>query len=339
MPDWFSVSWFSYATLREFEWAESLFLYLLPGIPVLFGLRWLFHNRSRQRLAVAFLARDLRTGWVEYLRYLPALLTIAAMLLLLLALARPQRVSQRIERTSEGIDIVLTLDVSESMLETDLAPTRLEAAKRVARAFVRGRPEDRMGLVVFAGDAFSLCPLTTDHELVQQSIGEINGALIRTAGTAIGSALGVSINRLRESKAKSKVIVLLSDGDNTAGSLDPVTAAQLAQAFNIRLYTIAVGQGPPGGASVGRVTGTAPIDEGILSQLAQIGAGQFFRATDTRALETIFARIDRLERAAIRTSRYREVQDFYFVYLNWAILLLLSAFLIKTTFIGNVLED
>ncbi len=337
--DWFTVSWFSYATLREFEWGESLFLYLLPGIPVLFGLRWLFHNRSRQRLAVAFMARDLRPGWVEYLRYLPALLTSAAMVLLLLALARPQRVSQRVERTSEGIDIVLTLDVSESMLETDLIPHRLDAAKRVAKTFVEERPQDRIGLVVFAGDAFSLCPLTTDHELVQQSLTEINGGLIRTAGTAIGSALGVSINRLRESKAKGKVIVLLSDGDNTAGNLDPITAAQLTRAFNIRLYTIAVGQGPPGGAPVGGGSGMAPLDEGILTQLAQIGGGQSFRATDTRALEAIFARIDQLEKAEIRTSRYREVQDFYFVYLNWAILLLLAAFLIKTTFIGNVLED
>lgn len=337
--DWFSASWFSYATLRGFEWAEPLFLYLLPGIPLLFGLRWLFHNRSRQRLAVAFLARDLRTGWVEYLRYLPALLTVAAMGLLLLALARPQRVSQRVERTSEGIDIVLTLDVSESMLETDLAPTRLEAAKRVARTFVQGRPQDRIGLVVFAGDAFSICPLTTDHELVQQSLAEISGGLIRTAGTAIGSALGVSINRLRESMAKSKVVVLLSDGDNTAGSLDPVTAAQLAQAFNIRLYTIAVGQGSASSAPARSSADAAPLDEGILTQLAQIGAGQSFRATDTRALEAIFARIDRLEKAEIRSSRYREVQDFYFVYLNWSILLLLAAFLIKTTFIGNILED
>lgn len=339
MPDWFSASWFSYATLRGFEWAESLFLYLLPGIPALFILRWLFHNRSRQRLAVAFLARDLRTGWVEYLRYLPALFTSAALVLLLVALARPQRVNQRTARTSEGIDIVLTLDVSESMLETDLAPTRLEAAKRVARAFVQGRPQDRVGLVVFAGDAFSLCPLTTDHELVQQSIGEINGGLIRTTGTAIGSALGVSINRLREAKTKSKVIILLSDGDNTAGSLDPITAAELARAFNIRLYTIAVGQGTPRGAPVGGVADIAPLDEGILTQLAQIGAGQSFRAADTRALGAIFARINRLEKSRVRTSRYREVQDFYFVYLNWAILLLLTAFLIKTTFIGNVLED
>lgn len=252
------------------------------------------------------------------------------MALLLVALARPQRVSQRVKRSSEGIDIVLALDVSDSMLETDLRPNRLEAARSVARAFVRGRFQDRIGLVVFAGDAFSLCPLTTDYDLLNQSINEISSGLIRTAGTAIGSALGVSINRLRESRARSKIIVLLSDGENTAGSLDPVTAAELTEAYGIRLYTIAVGQGGTGGGAT---------DEGTLDRLATIANGQFFRASDTRALSAVFARIDQLEKAEIKQSRYREVNDFYQVYLHWAIVVLLLALLAKSTFVGNVLED
>ncbi len=333
--DWFSTSWFSYQTLQQFEWAQRYYLYFLPGIPVLFGLRWLFHSRSRQRLPVAFMARDVRSGWVEYLRYLPALLTVAGLTLLLVALARPQRVSQRVERTSEGIDIVLALDISDSMLETDLLPNRLEAAKRVARSFVRGRFQDRIGLVVFAGEAFSLCPLTTDYDLLDESIGEVSSQLIRTAGTAIGSALGVSINRLRESKAKSKVVVLLSDGENMAGNLDPVTAVELAHAYGIRVYTIAVGQLHGKAASPGDET----LDEGLLAKLAQIGDGQAFRATDARALGAVFTRIDRLEKAEVESSRYREVSDFYAVYLRWAIIALLLALVAKTTFVGNVLED
>jgi Ca-activated chloride channel family protein len=333
--NWLSATWFSYDTLRQLEWAQRYYLYLLPGIPVLFGLRWLFHSRSRQRLPVAFMARDVHSGWVETLRYLPALLTMAGMALVLVALARPQRVSQRVERSSEGIDIVLALDVSESMLDTDLSPSRLEAAKRVARSFIRGRFQDRIGLVVFAGNAFSLCPLTTDYELLNQSLDEVSSGLIRTAGTAIGSALGVSINRLRDSKAKSKVVVLLSDGENTAGSLDPVTAVQLARAYGIRVYTIAVGQRR---RTLTDSLGTAP-DEGALARLARIGQGQAFRATDSRALDDVFARINQLEKVEIKTSRYRDVTDVYPVYLRWAIVALLLALVSKTTFVGNVLED
>ena len=328
--NWYSLTWFSYPTLREFEWAQRYFLYLLPVVPLVFALRRLLAGRGRQRLPVAFMTRDVRSGWIESLRHLPALLTGAGMVLVLVALARPQRVSQRIERSSEGIDIVLAIDISDSMLEADLQPNRLEAAKRVARAFVRGRFQDRIGLVVFAGDAFSLCPLTTDYELLTQSIGEVNSGLIRTAGTAIGSALGVSTNRLRESKAKSKIIVMLSDGENTAGSLDPVTAAELAESYGIRLYTIAVGR---------EGSGETTTDEGTLRQLATVANGQFFRATDTRALSAVFTRIDRLEKVEIKQSKYREITDFYPVYLRWALVLLLLALLAKSTFLGNVLED
>lgn len=336
MWEWFSSSWFNYQTISQFAWGHPFFLYLIPGVPLLFLLRTWLHGRSRQQLRVAFLAREVRTGWVEYLRYLPALLAAVGVTLVLVALARPQRVSQQVERTSEGIDIILALDISESMLETDLPPNRLNAAKRVATAFVRGRFQDRIGVVVFAGDAFSLCPLTTDYELINQAIQGLDVSLIRTAGTAIGSALGVSINRLRESKASSKVIVLLSDGDNTAGNLDPVTAAQLAWAYGIRLYTVAVGKR---NRPVRDSLTTTAIDEEILNQLATIGQGQFFRATDARALSTIFSRIDRLEKAEIKTTRYREVRDEYQVYLRWALVFLLLAFLTRSTFIGNVLED
>ncbi|MCY7351511.1 MAG: VWA domain-containing protein [Cytophagaceae bacterium] len=336
MWEWLSTSWFNYETLRQFEWAHPWFLYLLPGVPLLFLLRAWLHGRSRQRLRVAFLAREVRTSWVEYLRYLPALLAMVGVALVLIALARPQRVSQQVERSSEGIDIVLALDISESMLETDVLPNRLDAAKRVAKSFVLGRFQDRIGVVVFAGDAFSLCPLTTDYELINQSITGLDASLIRTAGTAIGSALGLSINRLRESKAKSKVIILLSDGDNTAGNLDPVTAAQLARVYGIRVYTIAVGERT---RPVTDSLTTARVDEEILNQLATIGQGQFFRATDARTLGLIFSRINGLEKARVNTTRYREVRDFYNVYLRWAMVFLLLAFLTRSTFIGNVLED
>ncbi len=266
--------------------------------------------------------------------------------LLLFALARPQIVREQRDEQSEGIDIMLALDISSSMNETDLLPTRLSAARRVAQTFVNSRRNDRIGLVIFAGEAFSLCPLTTDYALVKQYLSDLNGQMIRTSGTAIGDALARCINRMRDrsisladttleqsDRKRSKIVILLSDGDNTAGNLDPVTAARLAKAFDIRLYTIAVGR-------AGRSTrGAATVDEGILKTIATIGNGSFFRATDTGRLRAVFAQISRLEKAPVRVRVYEDVQDYYRIYLSWGIVFLLGALLLKNTIFGNVLED
>jgi Ca-activated chloride channel homolog len=261
--------------------------------------------------------------------------------LILMALARPQIVRNITERDAEAIDIMLAVDVSESMLEKDLSPNRLTAAKTVAANFVKGRLQDRIGLVIFAGDAFTLCPITTDYELLYTFLDDISNRSINTAGTAIGSALAVSINRLRESKARSKVIVLLSDGENTAGNLDPITAAKLAQAFGIKVYAIVVGKTQ--GSSV-KTDSTAAIvqsmsDEGTLQKIAATTNGQFFRATNNATLSQIFVQIDQLEKVKIKTRSYQEVQDYYRIYLYWAIVLLLFALLLKVAFVANVLED
>ena len=269
--------------------------------------------------------------------------------LLLVALARPQIVREQRDEQSEGIDIMLAMDVSESMSETDLPPSRLAAARRVAQTFVNSRKNDRIGLVVFAGEAFSLCPLTTDYGLLKQYLSDLNDRMIRTSGTAIGDALARCINRMRDrpvspadttraeaeqwNDRKSKIIILLSDGDNTAGNLDPVTAARLAKAFNIKLYTIAVGR------PVASSSKAATVDEGILKTIATIGNGSFFRATDAGRLRGIFAQINRLEKAPVQVRIYEDVQDYYRVYLYWGIAFLLITLLLKNTIFGNVLED
>jgi Ca-activated chloride channel family protein len=226
---------------------------------------------------------------------------------------------------------------------TDIKPSRLEAAKEVALNFINGRVQDRIGLVVFAGDAYSLAPLTTDYQLLRESLKSIDLHMIANDGTAIGSALAVAVNRMRDSDAKSKVVILISDGENTAGSLDPVMAARLAYAFNIKLYTIGIGkdgQVPVSVDSTGKTMYVeTELDESSLREIAQTGEGRFFRAGSKDALQEVFRNINKLEKTEVTEKRFRDTRDYYQVYLKWALLLLLTWLLLKNTFITNVLED
>ncbi|SDM07714.1 VWA domain-containing protein [Siphonobacter aquaeclarae] len=335
MEDWLSLKWFSFSTLSGYQWAVPYYLYAIPAVPLLFFLRRAFHGKARQKLNVAFLAKEAASGWIRYLRHIPGVFMFIGMLLVLVALARPQIVKDLEERYADGIEIVLALDVSDSMLEKDLAPDRLESAKKVAIDFIDGRFQDKIGLVVFAGQSFFLCPLTTDYALLKEQIRSIKSGIIPTAGTAIGSALANCINLMRETTARSKIAILLSDGDNTAGNLDPLTAAQLAASYKIRVYTIGIGREGAVRDSVGLET----LDTGVLRQIAGTSGGQFFQVEDAGALRNVFGEINRLEKTEIKTSRYQEVKDYYHVYLRWAIVCLLAAFACKLTFISNILED
>ncbi|MDH4461603.1 MAG: VWA domain-containing protein [Flectobacillus sp.] len=328
--DWFSTYWIKYQTLMSFDWASPYYLYCLPIVPLLFLLRnWLI-GAGTQKLNVSFSASDLGSNWVSYLRFVPGILMVFSIMLVFLALARPQRYITEAEDVSEGIDIMLAVDISESMESKDIPPSRLVAAKKVAKKFIEGRHYDRIGLVVFSGEPFSLCPLTTDYEVLNEYIDDMSPEMIKTSGTAVGNALGMCINRMREVASKSKVAILISDGDNTAGNLDPVTAAKLAKAFGIKVYTIVVGTDQKAGEKV---------DETSLRKIANISEGVFFRATDEKSLAAIFKSIDRLEKVKIKQNRFRNVQDFYQNYLRLAILLLLISFAAKNTFLGNILED
>jgi Ca-activated chloride channel family protein len=334
---------FSYATLASYEWQHPRVLLLLVLVPLLPLLRWLLARRQRQ-VVVAFGPGGIRRDWRALLRFVPNIVLSLSLALLVLAAARPQLPSEHLTQTGRGIDIVLAIDVSASMELEDLKPTRLEAAKRLARSFVQQRAGDRLGLIAFAGQAYSAVPLTTDYDLLLDNLSGLRPGLIADDGTAIGTALGVAINRLRESTAHSKVCLLLSDGENTAGSLDPLLAAQLAHAYGIRLYTIGLGKDgfvPYGRDSVSgkpRYVQTR-LDETTMRQLAQAADGQFFRATDNAALRQIFGAVNKLEKSDIRTQRYRSVEDFYRPYLGWGIVLWLLWLGLKSTFMSNVLED
>jgi len=340
---WYSLEWFTPTVLRSYTWEDRLFLYLIFAVPLLFILRWLTRYYFNQKLPVALVKSDLKSSPLNLLRFLPEFILSLALILILVALARPQRTNEKVEQWTEGIDIMIALDISQSMQIEDFKPNRLEAAKVVARDFIKGRLQDRIGLVVFSGDAFSLAPLTTDYDLLRNYLNDVSFEMIESRGTAIGSALAVVTNRMRESESKSKVCILISDGDNTAGNIDPITSAELAGAYNIKLYTIVVGKEgmvPYGKDFFGRpqmVENT--VDETTMRKIADIGSGEFFRVTDNEALKNVFKRIDQYEKAEIKESRFKDTSDFYFIYLKWAMIFFLLWILLKSSFLSNVLQD
>ena len=342
--NWYSLRWFSPSVFNSFNWENPLLLYALLLVPLVFFLKWLIGTQVKQKLPIGLPKKDIKKSLTAYLRLVPNLLTAFALALFILALARPQKTNEQVEQWTEGIDIMLVIDISESMQIEDFKPNRLESAKRVARDFIKGRFQDRIGIVIFSGDAYSLAPLTTDYELLYTFIDEdIDFDKIEKGGTAIGSAIATATNRMRESTSTSKVMILLSDGDNTAGNIDPVTAAELAAAYGIKIYSIGIGKEgrvPFGKDFFGRpnyVENT--LDETNLREIAKIGEGQFYRVSDNQALVNVFQLIDQYEKAEIKETRYRNTTDFYPVYLNWGIVFLLLFLLSKSTFVSNILED
>ncbi len=340
---WISLDWFEPSTFRNFDWENETLLYLIAAVPLLFILRWILGRRFNQKMPVAMPSQKVASSPLVLLRYIPHLLLFAVISLVIVALARPQKTNEKVEQWTEGIDIMLAVDISESMMIEDFRPNRLEAAKKVAREFIAGRFQDRIGMVIFSGDAYSLSPLTTDYDLLNEYIKDISFDLIENRGTAIGSALAVSTNRMRESESKSKVIILLSDGDNTAGNIDPITAAELAHAYDIKIYTIAIGRDgrvPFGKDFFGRVRYVEnTLDETTLREIAKIGEGEFYRVSDNKALQQVFALIDQYEKAEIQETRYRDTTDFYDIYLTWAVVFFLAWMSLKSTFLSNVLQD
>jgi Ca-activated chloride channel family protein len=343
LTPWYSLDWFSPSTLKSFSWEHPEFLLGLIIVPFLFTVRWILRYYFNQKLPVAVSQKDLRSSPLNLIRLVPEILLMLVLMLVLTALARPQKTNEKVEQWTEGIDIMVALDISQSMQIEDFQPNRLEAAKKVALDFIQGRIQDRIGIVVFSGDAFSLSPLTTDYDLLRSYINEINFEMIENRGTAIGSAMAVVTNRMRESESKSKVCILLSDGDNTAGNIDPITAAELASAYGIKIYTIVVGKEglvPYGKDFFGRpnmIENT--VDESTMRKMAAVGGGEFFRATDNQALRQVFAKIDQYEKAEIKETRFKDTSDYYFIYLQWAVSFFLLWLLLKSTFISNVLQD
>ena len=276
-----------------------------------------------------------RAGWFRrYFRHILFVFRVLALALIIVVLARPQSTTRWRNVTTEGIDIVLTLDISSSMLARDFQPDRLEASKDVATEFISGRPNDRMGLVVFSGESFTQCPLTTDHAVLINLFNDIESGMIED-GTAIGNGLATAVNRLKESNAISKVIILLTDGVNNKGEIAPITAAEIAKAFGIRVYTIGVGSAGMAPYPVNTPYGVqyrsmkVEIDENVLREVAAMTDGQYFRATNNRALRDIYAEIDQLEKSKIDVQEISRREEEYRLFALWGLIFLLGEGIFK----------
>lgn len=318
------------------------FLLLLLLIPMIGWYVWkLRKSQASIRMSTLSGFEKAPNTFRIYLRHLPFALRMIAFTLLVIAMARPQTTNKWNTSTTEGIDIVLTLDISSSMLAQDLKPNRIEAAKDVAASFINGRPTDNIGLVVFAGESFTQCPLTTDHAVLLNLLKDVHVGMIEDQ-TAIGHGLATSVSRLKDSQAKSKVIILLTDGTNNRGEIAPVTAAEIAKTFGIRVYTIAVGtmgEAPypfqtPAGTRIMNVP--VEIDEKALTQIAQITGGLYFRATNNKALKEIYEEIDQMEKTKMNVQEYSQKQEEYGFFALLALLILLLELLLRYTLLKNI---
>lgn len=322
------------------------FLLLLLLIPYII---WYvqFRNRGKRKMEAsitfsdASVYRNAPMSWCVRLIYLPMLLRCAAFVLIVMAMARPQTHNAWDEKTVEGIDIMLAMDVSTSMLAEDLAPNRIEAAKQVAAEFVTDRPNDNIGLTIFAGEAFTQCPMTTDHasllNLLRAVRTDIAAHGLISDGTAIGMGLANAVSRLKASKAKSRVVILLTDGSNNMGDISPMTAAQIAKSMGIRVYTIGVGTNKvarypmPVAGGVQYVNIPVEIDTKTLRNIAAMSDGHFYRATNTKELRRIYKDIDQLEKSRLNVKKFTKRYEAYQPFALAALLMLALEVLLRLT--------
>jgi len=331
--------------LNTYQFADVWILWFLLLIPLL-GIYFFFvkaKKTSTLKISSTNSFEGLERGYLSKLNHFYTFLRLTAFSLFIIALARPQLSSESdsfIEHHNEGIDIIIALDASGSMLAIDFKPDRFQAAKAVAKEFVMNRKNDRIGLVIFEGEAYTQCPLTNDKKIITELIDESEQGVV-TGGTAIGMGLATAVNRLRESKAKSKVVILLTDGVNTEGKIHPIDAAEIAKQFNVRVYTIGVGTNGKAKSPVAidPFTGKyiydyteVEIDEKTLKEISKMTGGKYFRATDNAKLKDIYGQIDKLEKNKIKTIEYEiDLPEKSFSFLLIGFILILLEFTLKST--------
>ncbi len=329
--------------MKDIVFSNPDFLYLLIIMPLLIAYYIFRHKNNKPSLIISTDEgfKKLRPSLRVRLRHLSFVIRMIILSLLIIILARPQSSSSHRNVSTEGIDIVIALDISTSMLSEDFHPNRVEAAKKTAMEFIDNRPNDRIGLVVFAGESFTQCPVTIDHDVLKNLFKNIKCGMI-TDGTAIGNGLATAINRLKDSKAKSKVIILLTDGVNNTGFIAPLTAAEIAKTFGIRVYTIGIGTRgyapypfqTPFGIQYQNIP--VEIDEGLLRQIAQITDGKYFRATGNKALENIYSDIDKLEKTRIDVTVYSRRTEEFLPYAIAAGILFIFELLLRFFYFRNI---
>jgi Ca-activated chloride channel homolog len=321
-------------TIGLYRFANPGFFWLLLIVPVL--IAWYIWKYHKELPVLKMSSLQPFAGqadsWKQTLRHLLFIFRLIALIFLIIAIARPQSVFDREKVTSEGIDIVIALDISSSMRAMDFSPDRIGAAKKIAQEFITNRKNDRIGLVVFSSESFTQCPITTDHAVLINLIDDLKSGMLED-GTAIGLGLATAVDRLKTSPGKSHVIILLTDGMNNAGFINPVTAADIAKQFNIRVYTVGIGrmgEAPyPVETQYGIQIENRPveIDEPLLKQIAEITGGNYYRATNNTSLREIYNTIDKLEKARIEISSFRKFTDKFLIFA------LIAAFLVSLEFI------
>jgi Ca-activated chloride channel family protein len=329
---------------KGIEFAHPGFFWLFISIPLMVGWYIWKQKQLQGNLAMPTIRgfAMITKSMLPRFRHLSIVLRSLAMAALIVALARPQSSLSWQDTTTEGIDIVIASDISGSMLAEDFKPNRLEAGKNIAINFIQNRPNDRIGLVVFSGESFTQCPLTIDHSVLVNLYADIKNGMIED-GTAIGMGLATAVNRLKDSEAKSKVVILLTDGSNNSGSIPPVTAAEIAKQFGVRVYTVGIGTNgfapypvqTPMGIQYQRMK--VDIDEGTLNKIATITGGRYFRATNNSALKDIYEQIDKPEKAKIDVTQYRKKTERFLPYAIIALALLSLEFLTKNTLLKGAI--
>ncbi|MBP5334684.1 MAG: VWA domain-containing protein [Bacteroidales bacterium] len=321
-----------------FEYPKLLWLMIVPA---LLGMLYLFRELTGRRTSLNVASgKQWQSGGrtpLEVLRHLPELLRLAAMCLLVVCIARPRSSSQSERVDTEGIDIVLAMDVSTSMLARDFEPDRINAAKDIAMEFIAQRPSDRMGIVVFAGESYTQCPLTTDRATLINLMKELQTGLIDD-GTAIGNGLATAVARLTDSDAKSRVVILLTDGENNSGEIAPETAAEIASTYGVRVYTIGVGANgnapypvmTPWGIEMQNLP--VQLDEDLLRSIASITGGRYFRATDNTKLAEIYSEINKMEKTRVTVDNFPVYKELFLKYALWALALLLLELVLRFLF-------
>lgn len=330
----------------EFANKEYLFLLLLLIPYILWYMMYRKKSEPTMRMADTFAFRYAPKSWKVRMMPLLLLLRILAFVMLVIVLARPQTRNSWKNKSIEGIDIMLAMDVSTSMLAEDLKPNRLEAAKQVAAEFIAGRPNDNIGLTIFAGESFTQCPMTTDHSsllsLLQNVRTDIAARGLIEDGTAIGMGLANAVSRLKASKAKSRVVILLTDGSNNRGDISPMTAAEIAKSLGIRVYTVGVGTNKvapypmPVAGGVQYVNIPVEIDNETLRNIAQATDGDFYRATNTRELQQIYKEIDQLEKSKLNVKKFSKKYDAYQPFALVAVLALMLEILLRLTIFRRI---
>ncbi|GAB4453103.1 MAG: VWA domain-containing protein [Bacteroidia bacterium] len=336
--DWFNI--------QDIVFANKEFLWLLLIVPLLALYYYFKNNRLLPTLNYSnfYLIKDIPASIKVQSRWFPYVLRLLVVTLLIIALARPQSVSSGKDVQTEGIDIMISLDVSLSMLAKDFKPNRLEVAKDVIQEFVDNRPNDRIGMVIFGGEAFTQCPLTTDHKILKTLIEKVKAGSLGQ-GTAIGLGLANAVARLKDVSSKSKVIILVSDGVNNTGEIDPLTAGELAKTYNIRVYTIGVGSRgkalqpvamyPNGELQYDYVD--VEIDEALMKKISDETGGKYFRATDNNSLRKIYQEIDKMEKNIIYEKNYTNRKDLYYPLVFVAMIFLLLEFTLQKIYYRTIL--